>query len=266
VNVDLGITGRAAIVCAASQGLGKATASALAREGADVVICSRDRAKLDRAALEIGAAAPGARVHPVVTDLTKADQIRRLVADADAAFGRIDILVTNAGGPPVAAFQDLDDDRWEAGLTLTLKSVIRIIREVLPHMQRRNWGRIVNITSISARQPINDLVISSTARPGILGLSKVLANQYAREGILVNSVTPGYILTDRQRELGDARAASRGVPFDEYMRDLVRDVPAGRLGRPEELADVIAFLCSERAGYVTGTAIAVDGGMTKGLF
>jgi 3-oxoacyl-[acyl-carrier protein] reductase len=265
--MDLGIHGRAAVVCAASKGLGKATALALAREGANVAICARELKGLEAAAGEIrSAAAAGVRILPIPADLTRADEITRLIEAAVAEFGRLDILVTNAGGPPVATFPELDDDMWERGLTLTLKSTIRCIRAALPHMQRQKWGRIVNITSISARQPINDLVISSTARPGILGLSKVLANQYASEGILVNSVTPGYILTDRQREIGSARAAARGVSLEEVLGSIAREIPAGRLGTPEELADVIAFLCSERAGYVTGTAIAVDGGMAKGLF
>jgi 3-oxoacyl-[acyl-carrier protein] reductase len=181
-------------------------------------------------------------------------------------FHRIDILVTNAGGPPVATFPELDDLMWERGIGLTLMSVIRIVREVLPVMRRQRWGRIVNITSISARQPINDLIVSSTLRPGILGLAKVLANQYTGDGILVNNVTPGYILTDRQKEIGAARSGEKGIPYEQYMLDLVRDVPAGRLGTPAELADVVVFLCSERAGYVSGTTVSVDGGMAKGLF
>jgi 3-oxoacyl-[acyl-carrier protein] reductase len=144
-------------------------------------------------------------------------------------------------------------------------STIRCIREVLPHMRRQRWGRIVNIASISARQPIDDLIVSSTVRPGILGLSKVLANQYARDGVLVNTVTPGYILTDRQKELGRARATDKGIEFDRYMADLVKDVPMNRLGTPAELADVIVFLCSERSSYITGVTLSVDGGMAKGL-
>jgi 3-oxoacyl-[acyl-carrier protein] reductase len=265
--MDLGIRGRVAIVCAASQGLGKATALSFAREGAHVAICSRDGDRLETAAREIRSAAsdPLLRVLPVVTDLTNGGDIRSLVATTLKEFGRVDILVTNAGGPPVASFLDLDDAAWEKGLQLNLMSTIRCIREVLPHMQKQQWGRIVNITSISARQPINDLIVSSTVRPGILGLSKVLANQYARDGVLVNSVTPGYILTDRQKELGAARAVKKGIGFDRYMTDLVQDVPMGRLGMPAELADVIVFLCSERSSYVTGATLSVDGGLAKGL-
>jgi 3-oxoacyl-[acyl-carrier protein] reductase len=266
--MDLGLRGRVAIVCAASRGLGKATALSLVREGAHVTLCSRDSARLNAAADEVrGAAAdPSVRVLPVAADLARPEQIRALVGQTMAGFGRVDILVTNAGGPPVAAFPDLDDPAWELGIGLTLMSVVRCVREVLPIMQKQRWGRIVNITSISARQPIDDLIVSSTLRPGILGLAKVLANQYSRDGILVNNVTPGYILTDRQKEIGAARAGKRGISYEQYMLDLVRDVPAGRLGTPAELADVVVFLCSERAAYVSGATVSVDGGMAKGLF
>ncbi len=255
------------MVCAASQGLGKAVAAGFAREGAHVVMCSRDKKRLAGAAVEIRNTAREfpVRILPIVADVTSARAIKALVARAMKEFGRIDILVTNAGGPPVTPFLDLTDAAWEKGVALTLMSAVRSIREVLPHMQKRTWGRIINITSITARQPVNDLVISSTLRPGILGLAKVLANQYARDGILVNNVTPGYILTARQKEISTSRAAQRGISVDQYMQDLVRDIPAGRYGDPEELANVIVFLGSERASYVAGATISVDGGLAKGL-
>jgi 3-oxoacyl-[acyl-carrier protein] reductase len=266
-SMDLGLRGRLAIVCAASGGLGKAAATGFVREGANVVICSRVRGRIDAAAEEIrrAAADPSVRVLPLVADLSKAADVSALVSDAVREFGRVDILVTNAGGPPVADFPDLDDATWEKGVDLTLMSTIRCIRAVLPHMQRGRWGRIINITSIAARQPINDLVISSTLRPGILGLGKVLANQYAREGILVNNLTPGFIWTDRQREIASARASKRGITTEQYVAEVVRDIPMGRFGEPAELASVIVFLGSEMAGYVTGTTLAVDGGLSKGL-
>jgi 3-oxoacyl-[acyl-carrier protein] reductase len=265
--MDLGLGGRVAIVCAASQGLGKATAQGLFDEGAHVVICSRDAGRLQEAAREIVRKAPTvrARVVPIVADVTKPQQIKDLVAATVNEFGRIDILVTNAGGPPVASFPDLDDSKWEQGISLNLMSTIRCIREVLPHMRARRWGRIIAITSITAKQPINDLVISSTVRPGILGLVHVLSNQYAGEGIMVNSITPGFILTARQKEISDARAASRGISPEEYGAELVREVPVKRYGTPEELANVIVFLASERASFVTGATISVDGGLTKGI-
>ena len=263
--MDLGLKGRVAIVCAASHGLGKAAATALVREGAHVVICSRNRKQIGAAAREIATLNASARVMPVVADLRRQRDIRRLVASAARAFGRIDILVTNAGGPPVATFPDLDDETWEEGIELNLMSTIRCIREVLPHMRKRKWGRIVNITSIVAKQPAEDLIVSSTVRPGILGLAKVLANQYGVDGILVNSVAPGYILTARQREITAARAAKKGVTPEKYMREVAREVPLGRYGEADELASVIAFLASERASFVTGATISVDGGLTRGL-
>ncbi|MEW6509606.1 MAG: SDR family oxidoreductase [Bacteroidota bacterium] len=265
--MDLGINNRVAIVCAASQGLGKATAAAFAREGAHVVICSRDRRKLAAAAKEIRqGAADGVTVIAVTADLTRPAQITRMVTATARRFGRIDILVTNAGGPPVAAFPDIDDAAWQRGIDLNLMSTVRCIRAVLPHMRKQRWGRIIAITSLTAKQPAEDLVVSSTVRPGILGLVKVLANQYTKEGVLVNSVAPGYILTARQKEIVGTRSAALGISHDEYLRRLASGIPAGRLGSPEELAEVIVFLGSERASYVSGTTISVDGGLMKGLF
>lgn len=265
--MDLGLRGRVAIVCAASQGLGKAAAQGLFNEGAHVVISSRDAGRLHEAAREIAANGPKgtARVVPFVADVTNAQQIKDLVATTVKEFGRIDILVTNAGGPPVASFPDLDDKMWEKGISLNLMSTIRCIREALPHMRKRRWGRIIAITSITAKQPINDLVISSTVRPGILGLVHVLSNQFASEGILVNSITPGFILTARQKEISEARASSRGITAEQYMDEVVREVPVKRYGTPEELANVIVFLASERASFVTGATVSVDGGLTKGI-
>ncbi|HUI08894.1 MAG TPA: SDR family oxidoreductase [Bacteroidota bacterium] len=263
--MELGLRERVAVVCAASQGLGRAAAAGFAREGAHVVICSRDAKKLGAAAREIGGSAPGARVLPVTADVTKPADIRRLVRKTLAEFGRIDVLVTNAGGPPVAAFPDLDDRTWQRGFELNLMSTIRLIREVLPAMQKRKWGRIINITSFVARQPVDDLIISSTVRPGIFGLSKILANQHSRDGILINSVVPGFILTARQQEISGARAKARGITPEAYIAEVAKAVPSGRMGRPEELADVIVFLGSERASYISGTTITVDGGLVKGI-
>ena len=265
--MNLGLQGRVAIVCASSKGLGKATATAFAQEGAHVVISSRNKKHLAEAAQEIlqSVTTKGVRVIPVVADVTKAKDIKKLVSGAIREFGRVDILVTNAGGPPVGVFPDLDDATWHAGIELNLMSTIRCIREVLPHMQKQKWGRIINITSLTAKQPVNDLIISSTVRPGILGLSKVLANQCAKDGITVNSVAPGYILTARQKEIGKARAAQKGISPEQYMEELARDVPVNRYGDPAELASVVVFLASEKASFVNGTTISVDGGLIKGL-
>ena len=266
--MDLGIRGRVAIVCAASQGLGKAAALGFAREGANVVICARDRTRLAATAKELNSAIGDQtiKVLPVAADLSNARAIVSLIQKTLREFGRIDILVTNAGGPPVATFPDLDDSRWRAGIELNLLSTIRCSRGVLPHMQQRKWGRIINITSISAKQPIPDLVISSTVRPGILGLSRVLATQYAKDGILINSVAPGYFLTARQKEIGTKRASEKGMTLEEYLQQAATDIPMHRYGDPEELASVIVFLGSERASYITGTTLSVDGGLSRGLF
>lgn len=266
--MDLGLRGRVAIVCAASQGLGRAAATSFAREGAHVVVCSRDRKRIFSTAKEIAGSVAdrSVKVVPVAADLTKPAHITKLVAATVKEFGRVDILVTNAGGPPVAQFRDLDDTAWANGVDLTLMSAVRCIRAVLPHMQKRHWGRIIAITSISAKQPLDDLIISSTLRPGILGLAKVLANQFGKDGILVNCVTPGFIMTARQEEISKARAAKKGVTPEEYIKEFARTVPVGRYGDPEELANMIVFLGSERASYVNGATIAVDGGLAKGLF
>jgi 3-oxoacyl-[acyl-carrier protein] reductase len=266
--MDLGLRGRVALVCAASQGLGKAAALGFAREGAHVVICSRQKKALTLAADEIRAAVNQSPVQvvPVVADLTKPRQVAAVVARAMKLFGRIDVLVTNAGGPPVGAFADLDDATWEKGMALTLMSTVRCIRAVLPHMQKRKWGRIINITSIAAKQPINDLIISSSLRPGILGLSRVLASQYAKEGILINSVAPGFMRTARMEQIGATRAREAGITMDDFFLKQSRDIPMQRYGEPEELANVIVFLGSERASYLTGSTVSVDGGLMKGLF
>jgi len=266
--MDLGLRGRVALVCAASQGLGKAAARGFAREGAHVVICARQRKPLMETAKEIREAVGDqpVQVVPIVADLSKARNITAVVARTMKTFGRIDVLITNAGGPPVAPFDDLDDAKWEQGVALTLMSAVRCIRAVLPHMRKRQWGRIVNITSIAAKQPINDLVISSALRPGILGLTRVLASQCGKEGILINSVAPGFMLTSRMQQIGQSRSKEQGITVEEYFRKQSSDIPLQRYGDPEELANVIVFLGSERASYVTGATVSVDGGMLKGLF
>lgn len=266
--MDLGLRGRVAIVCAASQGLGKAVALGFAREGAHVVICSRQRGMLNVAARDIRNEIGNipVRILPIVTDLTKPRQISLLVSRTVKTFGRVDILVTNAGGPPVAAFPDLTDNSWGEGIELTLMSTVRCIRAVLPHMRKRTWGRIINITSLAAKEPINDLVISSTLRPGILALSKILTNQYGREGILVNSVAPGYMLTGRMQDIGSARAQKEGISAEEYFQRQAKHVPLQRYGDPDELANAIVFLGSEKASYIAGVTLSVDGGLIRGLF
>lgn len=265
--MNLGIQGRTAIVAAASQGLGKAAALRLVQEGANVVICARDRKRILAAGKEIGRWVKGKKqvVMPLVADVRKSKDIERVVGSASREFGRVDILVTNAGGPPPGTFADVTDDGWQEGMTLTFLSVVRFVRAVLPHMEKRRWGRIVNITSLTVRQPVGDLTVSSAFRPAVVGLARVLAARYAGSGITVNNVAPGYIRTSRQEEITLVRARQKGVTVEEYLRELVREVPAGRLGEPEEVGDLIAFLASDRAAYITGATIGIDGGVVKGM-
>jgi 3-oxoacyl-[acyl-carrier protein] reductase len=262
--MELGLKDRVAIVAASSQGLGKACALELAREGARVVICAREEGQLLVAADEIRTAT-GAEVLPLTIDLTDPAQIRHLADETLRRFGRIDVLVTNNGGPPAGYFDDFDDETWLAVHQLTLMSAVRLIRAVLPAMRAQQWGRIVNLTSVSVKQPIDNLLLSNVYRPGVVGLAKTLSTQLAAEGITVNNVAPGYTRTDRVVELTQARAAREGRAVEEVLAATTASYPMKRMGEPEELAALVAFLASERAGYITGTTIQVDGGYVRGL-
>ncbi|MEX1276292.1 MAG: SDR family oxidoreductase [Bacteroidota bacterium] len=263
--MDLGLKNKIAVVTASSQGLGKASAMALAREGAKVVLCSRVEKTLRQTAEEIRTKT-GATVLPVVADVSRASDITRLVETALKEFGTIHVLVNNAGGPPVGHLMSIPDEEWGKGVELTLMSVVRLMRAVLPSMEKQDWGRVITIVSVAAKQPINELLISSTLRPGILGLSKVLSNQYAGNNITVNTVCPGLILTKRQEELSASRAAEKKMSFEEYLVESAKTIPTGRLGRPEEIGNVVAFLASEQGSYINGVNLLVDGGLAKGIY
>ncbi|MBN1483284.1 MAG: SDR family oxidoreductase [Chloroflexia bacterium] len=263
--MDLGLTGRTALVAAASRGLGKAIAWELAREGAAVAICARGKEQLKQTAAEI-AQDTGSRVLALAADVSVARDVFSLVDAVMQHLGGIDILVNNAGGPPPGPFLTFSDEDWRAALDLNLLSAVRLSRAVIPHMQQCGWGRIINLTSVAAKQPIPDLVLSNAARSGVIGLSKTLALELAASGITVNSVCPGFILTDRVRQLFRARAEKEGHSVQEIQKSYERQIPQGRLGRPQELAALVAFLASEQAGYITGTAIQLDGGYVRGLF
>lgn len=262
--MDLGIKNKVALVTASSQGLGKATAFSLAKEGVNLAICSRNEKSITETAKEISKAT-GVKVLPFTADVSKNEDIDRVIDSVKKEFGTIHILVNNAGGPPTGRITAITDAEWEKGVNLTLMSMIRLTRAVLPMMELQNWGRIVTIVSITAKQPVDELLISSTLRPGILGLSKILANQYGKFGITINTICPGYVLTQRQEELSRSRSVEKQMTMEEYLADSAKNIPIGRLGRPEEIGDVIAFLASGRASYINGANLLVDGGQTKGI-
>jgi 3-oxoacyl-[acyl-carrier protein] reductase len=262
--MDLGLKDRVAIVAASSQGLGKACALELAREGAKVVICARHAGKLAATADEIRAET-GSEVLWLAIDLTDAAQIQHLAEETLRRYGRIDVLVTNNGGPPTGYFDDLNDETWMVAHEKTLLSAVRLIRGVLPAMRAQGWGRIVNITSIAVKQPMDDLLMSNVYRPGVVALAKTLSAQVAADGITINNVAPGYTRTERIVEIFEARAASQGRSTDEVLAESTASYPMKRMGEPEELAALVAFLASERASYITGVTLLVDGGYYKGL-
>jgi 3-oxoacyl-[acyl-carrier protein] reductase len=262
--MDLGLKGRVAIVAAASQGLGRAVAEEFAREGCQVAICARTASELERAAAEIGKA-NGCEVFHQALDVTNAEAVRRFVEAVEKKFGRVDICVTNAGGPPAKKFLDITIEEWRTAVELTLMSSVYFAREVLPRMRRNHWGRLITITSVSVKQPIDGLLLSNSIRAGVAGLAKTLANEFGADGITVNNVCPGYTLTERLDELAEKQAHMAGVRREDIFKDWSSQIPIGRLARPEEFAALVAFLASERASSINGTTIAVDGGWVKGL-
>jgi 3-oxoacyl-[acyl-carrier protein] reductase len=262
--MDLGLKGRVAIVAASSQGLGKAVARGLACEGAKIAMCARNEADLCAAAAEIERAT-GAEVLARPADVTKEEEVHEFVAATVERFGRVDICVTNAGGPPAKTFAETTAAEWRAAIDLNLLSTIYFARDVLPLMQARRWGRLITITSISVKQPIERLVLSNAVRTAVVGLVKSLSNEYAKDNVLVNNVCPGYTLTARLDELAGRLAVASGVSTADIQARWAAEIPMGRLGQPEEFADLVVYLASERASYITGESIAVDGGFIKGI-
>jgi len=262
--MDLGLKNKVALVAAASRGLGRAVAEELAAEGAQLVICSRSEAKISQAAKEI-AEAQGAKVLTAVADVSNPEDVKRLTEFAIERLGRIDILVTNSGGPPAGPFESFTLDQWEAATKLLLHSSVELARQVLPGMKERKWGRILNITSIAVKQPVDNLILSNSLRAAVTGFARTLANEVAQFGITVNNIMPGYTRTERVEELSRMMAEKQGITPEEFVARWEQEIPMRRIGEPREFAALAAFLVSERASYITGTSTPVDGGWIKAI-
>lgn len=262
--MDLGLKNRVALVAAGSRGIGFACAFELAREGARVFLCSREAEHASEAAQKIHKDT-GAEVTGFAADVTNEEQVRAFVNVALEGAGKIDICVTNAGGPPVKTFAETELDVFRQAFELNALSAIRLAKLVLPGMLERKWGRIINITSVSVKQPIDGLLLSNTVRAGLTGFAKTLSNEVASQGVTVNNVAPGYTLTERQDELAEVRGKGAGQSKQEVIDSWAEQAPIKRMADPEEIAAAVAFLASERASYITGVTLAVDGGWVKSL-
>ncbi len=263
--MDLGLRGKVALVAAASRGLGRAIAEELASEGVSLVLCARGAERLEQARAEI-AAQYHVDARAVEADLSNTAGIERVVAEAKGGFGRVDILVTNAGGPPAGAFESHQWDVWARTVDLTLRSAVELTRAVLPGMKQRRWGRILNVTSISVKQPVDNLVLSNSIRAAVTGMARTLASEVAPYGITVNNILPGWTRTERVDELVQANAAKEGITAEQYRDRIAGEIPMGRLGEPREFAALAAFLASDRASYITAQSIAVDGGWIRSAY
>ncbi|HLK04474.1 MAG TPA: SDR family oxidoreductase [Candidatus Acidoferrum sp.] len=262
--MDLGLKGRVAIVAAASTGLGRAVARELSKEGARVAICARTAQTLEETAHEIAHETGGEIFHQAV-DVRNEAEVGHFVSAAETRFGKVDICVTNSGGPPSKLFAETRTEEWRDAVDLLLMSTVHFARETLPRMQKNGWGRFITITSTTVKQPVDGLLLSNSIRSAVNGMAKTLASEYAKYGITVNNVCPGYTATDRLSELSEAVAARNKVSVDDVVDGWKKQIPAGRIGTPEEFAAVVAFLASERASYVNGTSIAIDGGIVRGM-
>ncbi len=260
--MDLKLTGKPVIVCASSAGLGKATAMEFAREGAQVMICGRREGELQRAAADIKATV-GEAPRYTVADVTRPSDIARLVGAAVSAFGGVFALVNNSGGPAAGTFDQFDDRAWQSAFELSLLSYVRTIRAALPHLRRGGGGRIINFTSTSVKNPIENLILSNTFRTGVLGLTKTLASELGPDGILINVIGPGRVQTERIQQLDTMRASKAGISIEQVRTETCKTIPLGRYGTPEEYAKIAVFLGSPANTYITGQTVLVDGGMVS---
>jgi 3-oxoacyl-[acyl-carrier protein] reductase len=257
--MDLGLKGCRAFVAGASRGLGLACAKALADEGARVFVCSRNAREIARVAAEIGAVGHSA------ADVSRPAEVTRVVAEAVTALGGLDCLVTNAGGPPTAPFEKAGDGDWDIAYQLNLMSAVRLIREALPALKASGRGRVVNLTGYGVKEPLSDLVVSDSIRAGVTVMAKTIASDLAPFGITVNNIAPGPIMTDRLADILAARAKNLGVTPEKQLARLAETIPVRRLGQPNEIGDLCAYLCSTQAGYITGQTIVVDGGINRSI-
>ena len=262
--MDLGLRGKIALVSASSKGLGRAIAEELAAEGANLVMCARGDEAL-RAAAESIRKSTGVKIVEVVADVSQEDGIDRVARTAVDTFGRVDVLVTNSGGPPTGTFESLTPEAWESATRLLLYSAVGLTRAVLPGMKQRRWGRILNVTSIAVKQPIDGLMLSNSLRAAVTGFARTLANEVAPFNVTVNNILPGYTRTDRMVHLAQANSEKTGAALKDVYARWEKEIPMGRLGEPREFAALAAFLASERASYITGSSIAVDGGWIRSL-
>ena len=262
--MDFGLKGRVAVVTGASQGIGRATAESFAAEGCKLAICSRTPQSIDAVAEDIREKY-GVEVLPQALDIRDAEQVKRFIADVAVKFGKVDICVANAGGPPAKGFLATTQEDWQKTLDQNFLSAVYLAQQVIPYMQKQKWGRFITLTSITTKQPVNDLVLSNAARMAVVGLIKSLANEFGKDGILVNNVAPGYTATDRLKELAKTRSASQNKSEKEIFDAWAVDAPLKRVAEPREVADTIVWLASERASFITGQTVLVDGGTYKGL-
>ncbi len=262
--MELGLNDKQAVVAASSRGIGKGCAIELAREGVDLVICARGRETLEETRNEI-VGETGVTVEIVSADLDTEEGVQNVLDCVDSSFGHVDIAVTNNGGPPPGSFEELSEQQWEQAVQRTLMSSLRLARGVLPGMKDQGWGRIVNITSISVKEPIEDLMLSNSIRAAVVGWAKTLSKEVGEHGVLVNNVCPGYVRTSRIQQLAEEATEGTDRSVQDYLDDLGEKNPIGRPGEPEEIGALVAFLCSEKASFVNGTTIQADGGQIGSL-